>query len=190
MKISLLSLLLRPAAGVLTASGFVPYFNYNGNLAVGGVVGPMTTTGTTQTFYFSLTGVDPACASGPGSAANSCGVHIHSGTTCTEDAGGHYYTGTVTADPWTAITYTSTAANTAAGSLTVATGATEAEATGRAFIVHAADGSRIACALLGTGDSNLEASGFVPYFDYTGERRKIEGCRNVSCTLPMSPAHR
>ena len=33
-----------PAAAVLTASGFVPYYTYSGGLAVGGTVGPMETT--------------------------------------------------------------------------------------------------------------------------------------------------
>ena len=51
----------------------------------------MTTTGVTQSFYYSLTGVDPACSSGAGTAGNSCGIHIHSGTSCTSDAGGHLY---------------------------------------------------------------------------------------------------
>ena len=71
------------ADGTLTANGFVPYYTYSGALAVGGTVGPMTTSGTTQTFHYSLTGVDPACSSGAGTAANSCGVGLtplsHSG---------------------------------------------------------------------------------------------------------------
>ena len=57
----------------MMASDFVPYFSYSGSLAVGGSVGPMTTTGTTQVFSYSLSGVDPACSSGAGTAANSCG---------------------------------------------------------------------------------------------------------------------
>ena len=155
----------------VTASGFVPYYSYKGDLAVAGTVGPMTTSGTTQTFYYSLTGVDPACSDGAGTAGNSCGVHIHSGTTCTDNAGGHYFTGAVTEDPWASIAYTSTAANTAAASVTVDTGAGSWSLVGRAFVVHAYDGSRIGCAILGTGggDAALVASGFVPYFSYTGD---------------------
>ena len=72
----------------LEASAFVPYYTYSGSLSVSGRVGPMVTTGTTQRFSWSLTGVDPACASGAGSAGNSCGLHIHSRSTCTGDAGG------------------------------------------------------------------------------------------------------
>merc|ERR1712185_704097 len=76
----------------------------------------MTTAGTTQTFSWSLTGVDTACSSGAGDAGNSCGIHIHSGMTCTDDAEGHYYTGAVTTDPWTSIAYTSDGSGTAGGS--------------------------------------------------------------------------
>ena len=55
-------------------------------------------------------------SSGAGSAANSCGIHIHSGMTCTGNALGHYYTGSVTTDPWTTIAYTSTSDGTTSGS--------------------------------------------------------------------------
>ena len=127
----------------LTAGGFVPYYSYSGSLAAAGTVGPMTTSGTTQTFAWSLSGVDPACASGAGSAGNSCGIHIHAGTTCTGDAGGHYYTGAVTTDPWASIAYTSDAGGTTSGSLSVDTGAISSEVAGRSMIIHAYDGSRI-----------------------------------------------
>ncbi|KAL1510336.1 hypothetical protein AB1Y20_006652 [Prymnesium parvum] len=153
----------------LTASGLMPYYTYEGDLSVGGTVGPMTTSGTSQTFAYSLTGVDPACSSGAGPAANSCGVHIHSGMSCTSDAGGHYYTGSVTSDPWTSVSYTSTGAGTASASVTVDTGASSLSLIGRAFVVHGYDGGRIACALLGTGArATLSASGFMPYYTYSG----------------------
>jgi hypothetical protein len=60
----------------LAATSFVPYFSYSGNLAVSGSVGPMTTSGTTQTFAYALSGVDPQCSSGAGSAGNSCGSRL------------------------------------------------------------------------------------------------------------------
>ena len=67
---------------------------------VEGTVGPMTTAGTTQTAWFSLTGVDSDCSSGADPAtANSCGIHIHEGVSCTSNAGGHYFTELVTTDP-------------------------------------------------------------------------------------------
>ena len=58
----------------LTSSGFVPYYTYSGALAVSGTVGPMTTSGTSQTFDYSLSGLDTACSGGAGAAANSCGI--------------------------------------------------------------------------------------------------------------------
>ena len=138
-----------PAAQVsLTAGGFVPYFSYNGELDVKGVVGPMTTSGTTQSFAYQLEGVDPECASGAGAAGNSCGIHVHSGNSCTSDALGHFYMGTVTTDPWTTIAYTSSSYGTASGSVTVDTGASSAQVAGRALIIHGYDGRRISCALL------------------------------------------
>ena len=81
------------------------YFNYAGALSVSGTVGPISTTGTTLTASYLLSGVDPLCAEGAGPKANSCGVHIHAGSTCDADALGHYFTGAVTADPWKTITY-------------------------------------------------------------------------------------
>jgi len=144
--------------------------------AVGGMVGPMTTEGVTQSFSYSLTGVDTACGSGAGSAANSCGVHIHSGMTCGDNAGGHYFTGTVTSDPWTSIAYTSVAGE-AKGVVTVMTGATWPDIEGRAMIIHGFDGGRIACALIEPVRSvpPAMASDFVKYYTYDGPW--------VSCSL-------
>lgn len=112
----------------------------------------MTTAGTTQTFSYVLAGVDPACSGGAGDAANSCGVHVHSGTSCSADALGHFFKGDVKADPWATLAYVATAQGTTAGSETVETGATQEEVEGLTFIVHAYDGSRIACAILQPAD--------------------------------------
>ena len=117
---------------------------------------PTLDSGYTQTFYYSFVGLDPACSSGAGSAANSCGVHMHVGASCQGNAGGHYYTelkrGAVTADPWISIAYESIA-GASAGNFSVDTGATEAQAAGRSFIVHAFDGSRIACGILAQSET-------------------------------------
>ena len=84
-------LLLPAALAQLTATDFVPYYNYEGALAVAGTV-TVTTDGTSQTLDYALTGTEFDCAGGADSeAANSCGVHIHLGTACDGDAGGHYY---------------------------------------------------------------------------------------------------
>ena len=170
--------ILYTTALVLDASDFVPYYTFTGG-SVTGRVGPMTEVATTQTFAYTISGVDPLCSSGPGAASNSCGMHIHSGTSCSMDAGGHYYTGTVTTDPWTSVTYTSsveTYTDTSSssvhtsGTLSVTTGGTLTEINGRTFIIHAFNGSRIACAILAVPTQvRLTATAFVPYYSYSGD---------------------
>ena len=155
MKIVLLALAPSMTLGqTLTAAGFVPYLGYNGTLAVMGTIGPMTTEGTNQTFEYILTGVDSACFGGANlSAANSCGIHIHVGTSCSSNAGMHYFTGAVTTDPWTAIAYTAVAdavtGTQTSGTYTLNTGAGSGDIAGRSVIIHDYVGGRIACALLG-----------------------------------------
>ena len=89
--------------------------------------------------------------------------------TCDADAGGHYYTGTVTSDPWTSISYTSVSGTTA-GVVSVTTGGTGADIEGRAMVIHGYDGGRIACALLTPTRKARpsRAAGFAAYYDYTG----------------------
>lgn len=93
-----------------------------------------------------------ACAHPPTSPVGSFlvapgGIHIHAGTDCNSDARGHYYTGSVTTDPWTNVVYRANG-NSASGSSTVNTGATNQEVTGKAMIIHNYAGGRIACAIL------------------------------------------
>jgi len=81
----------------------------------------------------------------------SGGVHIHSGTSCSDAAavGGHYWNKTAVgeADPWTT-TYKSGTA-TSAGTASVKTGYTFQGNVNHAVVVHsAADGSRIGCGVL------------------------------------------
>ena len=145
--------------GASTAAGFAPYYNYAGLLgAVSGSVGPVTTAGVAQSFAYDLAGVDPACSGGPGTAPNSCGIHIHSGTSCSADAGAHYYVNPpITSDPWTSIGYASVggmASGTVSG---VSTGGGAADIVGRAVVVHDYGGARIACALLAS--DGFEPSG-------------------------------
>ena len=98
-----------------------------------------------------------------------CAVHIHVGASCVSNAGGHYYTGTVTTDPWTSIVYTSDANGKSTGSVSVNTGALSSEVKGRAMIIHGHGGGRIACAILSDGVSSaLHASSFVKYYNYNG----------------------
>ena len=121
--------MLLPASALaqtLTATNFVKYFDYDGMWAVAGTV-TVTTTGTTQTLDMTLSGVDNYCSVyHAGSDPLTCGIHVHSGTTCVGDAGGHYFTGSVSVDPWTSVAYTSLsrgAGATTSGSVSVDTGA-------------------------------------------------------------------
>ena len=131
----------------------------SGNLMVAGFVGPVTVNAAgAVSFFYALGGVDPQCASGAGTAANSCGIHIHSGMTCTGNALGHYFTGSVSTDPWTSVAYTSSVDGTVGGASTsgffetLSTGGSMMDINGRAVIIHAHDGSRIACAILGVSE--------------------------------------
>jgi len=78
-------------------------------------------------------------------ASTSGGLHIHTGTTC-DAAGGHYYNASKTStDPWTTA-WASDAASSAAGSFeVVGTGYPHADTVGHVVVVHASDGTRIAC---------------------------------------------
>ena len=75
------------------------------------------------------------------------GLHIHSGTTCADAAlvGGHYFSTNV--DPWTT-TWQSDITGAATGVFTVNSGVGYADNIGHAVVLHAADGSRIACGVL------------------------------------------
>jgi len=90
-------------------------------------------------------------------ATNGCGAHIHEGTSCanaTEQLGHFYNKDTLTADPWIVSGYISTdSAGLAYFSDCVDTD--ESDYDGRAFIIHANDGSRVSCGLLAPVDDTL-----------------------------------
>ncbi len=80
-------------------------------------------------------------------AGNGCGLHVHSGISCTNSTtqGGHYYRTAV--DPWSTTGYLTTDADGFALFFDcVSTGEPDIE--GHAFVVHADDGSRVSCGLL------------------------------------------
>ncbi|EOD16076.1 hypothetical protein EMIHUDRAFT_445508 [Emiliania huxleyi CCMP1516] len=148
----------------MTTTGFTPYFNYDGNLLVSGAVTleSESTKNDTQTFSYSLAGVDPRCLNGAGKAANSCGIHIHKGKSCAADALGHYFGETIAADPWGAVAYTSsTPANDTSGTFTVVNGLCSHAIKGTVFVAHDFYGRRIACSLIGV-DEVAEAEEMEP----------------------------
>ena len=81
-------------------------------------------------------------------ASATGGIHVHTGVSCAsaDVVGGHYFDG-MDADPWLTTTYASNAAGVAAVAVTVA-GFSPEDVVGRAVVVHAGDGARVACGLL------------------------------------------
>jgi len=154
------------------ATNFVPYFSYEGDLKVTGFITatcikahptPETVGTTGQNMRWFLKGADPRCSMGPGNASNSCGVHIHEGTSCDEDALGHYYNDELAEDPWKPVGYTTYSDSGGARSTLVGrkvlTGLTAEEIDGHTMIVHDFDGGRIACAILGNPFSHGAEAG-------------------------------
>jgi len=149
-------------------SNFVPYYSYTGNLVVSGS-GTVATTGMGhQTLNFKLYGVDKACSGNPPKKANACGIHIHEGMSCEENALGHYWNkGNYTYDPWSDVTYTSDRHGKAVVTdVTVLTGLDAARVDGHTFIVHDSTGGRIACGII--TPVQLSVPAFTPYPGYTG----------------------
>jgi len=95
-------------------------------------------------------------------AANGCGVHIHSGTSCDdkEGQGGHWYAAELV-DPWKLVGYKETN-STGYGKYAscVHTGidlvSNPDELLGHPFIVHANDGSRVSCGLITEASKDFE----------------------------------
>mmetsp|Transcript_127993 Transcript_127993/g.370396 ORF Transcript_127993/g.370396 Transcript_127993/m.370396 type:complete len:457 (+) Transcript_127993:77-1447(+) len=60
-----------------------------------------------QVMSWDLEFVDPHCKDGPGSKANSCGIHVRSSTSCDHDDEGHpqYHTSVVHKNPWQCSNY-------------------------------------------------------------------------------------
>jgi len=98
--------------------------------------------------YTGLTG-DSGCDDGPSDAGNSCGIHIHSGTSCEDSSlpGGHYHGGSVSSDPWTDVVYKG-----ASGTVTVDVGTTPADTISRVLVLHNEAGARITCMEISSGN--------------------------------------
>jgi hypothetical protein len=173
--------------GGAAATSFVQYVTYvgpNGDLFVSGSVRATESKGMIHQMWYDLEGVDSLCNRGPDSSiSNSCGIHIHKGTSCTSDALGHLYNpvGGLETDPWGVGHYTSVPPlgpvyrdppmakleYTAKSWFTVPhTGLSAADIMGKTVIIHGKDGGRIACGILvaptshtGTTKKQQEADG-------------------------------
>lgn len=130
------------------------YPEYTGPAITGDV--SMAFDGTSVTVAYNLAGVEAECSTAS-DAGNSCGIHIHAGTSCatTSDPLGHYYysdSSTVTADPWSSITYSSgmdgTSTTSRGSTAKITTGYTADQTFGRVFVVHNRAGDRVTCAVI------------------------------------------
>jgi hypothetical protein len=114
-----------------------------------------------QVLDFKLKGVDPECKTVPEDVANACGIHIHEGKSCKENALGHYWNkGEIEADPWAPVTYkiTSMKGDVAYGEVVdkqVITGLTGDQVKGHTMIIHDHTGGRIACGIVGQNGVNI-----------------------------------
>ena len=138
------------ATATFTGAGTM-YPDYAGSMAV---TGTATATFADASAYAMAFSVDLA-----GLEADATGgVHIHSGTSCDDaaDVGGHYWTPDTDADPWTT-KWVSDADGMATASFWVDQGYGFADTNGHAVVVHAADGTRIACSTLMPPTTDLNA---------------------------------
>merc|ERR1712232_329693 len=78
----------------------------------------------------------------------SCGVHVHSGTACTDIStqGGHYFL-SGDADPWVDAGYRKTS-STGAGTFSFSVATWAKDVKNKPFIVHNKAGARVACGML------------------------------------------
>jgi len=136
----------------LQVTSFVKYPGSSTTFDVAGVayITPTSVGDGSIRLTWGLTGTDSACPIGTG---NVCGIHIHTGLTCSNASlvGGHLYEAAV--DPWTAVRYNSTAGvSTDANGFLVATGLPMSQLLGRALVVHnsVGAGERIACGIIET----------------------------------------
>merc|ERR1712113_426279 len=124
---------------------------------------------TVQSVGGALQGIDPACTGVQDGTGNRCGIHVHAGESCSEDALGHFFS--TDSDPWIPVTYTDAESN-ADGPVFqhdgINTGATYDEMKSKVVVVHDSTGARIACAMFDLGARDLEAVEFQKYFNYDG----------------------
>jgi len=135
-------------------SSFGKYPGYTGNLTVTGSFSMIYKSTTNATFraHFDLKGLDSACSTG-------CGIHIHTGTTCSNASlvGGHYWTPTNITDPWDSVFYYASKNGTASGLTSLSSGYNYMDNIGHAVVVHTAGGTRVACGILQATKGNLKA---------------------------------
>jgi len=145
----------KPLCSAHTVPRFVKYPESSSKLNVVGHMA-IATDGQSQTLRWSMSGLDTACVEGwldIARPANSCGVHIHTGTSCDTAAGvgGHFWDKIfVPADPWKTTVYSAGGGSSVqtSDSEIVTTGLTSDDILDRVMVVHDSTGARIACGVI------------------------------------------
>merc|ERR1719384_940317 len=149
----------------LFVESFQKYPGYAGDLNVQGWVTiesiPGSQTTAKQVLRWSLTGLDSRCSVGAGdNVKNGCGIHIHSGTNCQENIGGHFFSDSLNDDPWAPIVYVAgTGSQDETDGVEVISGRSSSDIAGRTIVVHELNGGRIACGVIGTLKANGQEFG-------------------------------
>lgn len=140
------------AQAFLVASQFTAYPGYNGSLITTGsvtLVEDRTSGVVGQITSWSLAGGDTSCTRLISGVPNACGVHVHSGTSCSTASGHYWNSSVVAADPWATVPYLITPSMTMTGSgVLVVTGIPNTGLSDRVVVVHDSTGRRIACSPL------------------------------------------
>jgi len=129
---------------------FNKYPGYTGDLAPIGTVKVLPSSNNvagTQNFTWTFySGLDSACTEGAGDfITEGCGIHVHEGTSCSTDVDSNYYNKDILSDdPWLAVKYV-VGAGRPDGSVQVNTGFALSDLDGHVVVVHAKDGSQVAC---------------------------------------------
>jgi len=157
-----------------------PYMGHGMRVgAYPGYAGPLQVTGEVDAYLsrtgnvyitYSLAGLEDVCKTTPEGVANACGIHIHEGKTCddADSVGGHYYDGdSISADPWSPVSYVTGFRGHASGSGKAAIGQGQ-DIAGRAIVVHDSTGARVGCATL-PSKLSVRDTDLVPYPGYSGD---------------------
>jgi len=155
MRVLLVALLAAISyAQTVTITSFHAYPGTASDSSYGGIA-ILTWSGQTLVIEYHFQTYDQTCEDGPlDGVANSCGIHIHSGTSCESaaDVGGHYWEmSEFSQDPWSDIVY-----GQEVGSSELNYGFTYDSSVGRAFVIHNSNGTRITCDLIPEGTSVVE----------------------------------
>lgn len=148
------------------------YPGYTGRLDITGSVNMSAAMGSV-TLSWTFSGVEDICSSTDQASRrlmntekpNACGLHIHTGTTCTDatKVGGHLWqkpkgTSPEPKDPWANVVYV-TNQGMSIGSTSLRIGTEMDDLDGKAFVVHDASGGRVACGLIKDTSPNRGGNG-------------------------------